>query len=114
MTTWPVPNPSVAPEPKPTDAGSNVGDKMILGDGSVWRWTGEDWERQPWSDPHEVRRIHRVVPALDAAGCVVSALLLAAGGIGIFVTAFYSGGAALVGAIELGAGLFVYIDSGCR
>lgn len=67
MTNWPLPTPSVPAEPKPIDVGSQVGEMMTLGDGSVWRWTGEDWERLPWTDAHEVRRVHRVLPALDTA-----------------------------------------------
>lgn len=67
---WPVPLPQVDPEEPPTDQPLPDGITSViqtLGDGTVWETTGAGWQRLPHTDPHEIRRVHRVVPAMDAA-----------------------------------------------
>ena len=58
--------------------------------------------------------INGIDPAgASTLGCVVSAGTLALGGVATVVAGFTSGGAALLGGVQLAGGLYGYVESGC-
>ncbi len=58
--------------------------------------------------------INGIGPAgASTLGCVVSAGTLALGGVATVVAGFTSGGAALLGGVQLAGGLYGYVESGC-